>query len=38
MQKGLYLNVPARWNLTFMMLDVAQEYRIAFTLMGEKDI
>ncbi|KAJ0428284.1 putative transcription factor/ chromatin remodeling BED-type(Zn) family [Helianthus annuus] len=36
-QKSLYLDNPANWNSTYTMLDVALEYREAFSRLQEHD-
>lgn len=36
-QKSLYLDNPHHWNSTYVMLDVALEYREAFSRLQEQD-
>ena len=36
-KKGLCLDVPTRWNSTYLMLDVAQVYERAFERFDEQD-
>jgi hypothetical protein len=35
--KKLYLDVPIKWNSTYLMLNIAEKYQRAFELMGEED-
>jgi hypothetical protein len=35
---SLTLDVPTRWNSTYMMLDVAEKYEMAFELMLDEDL
>ena len=37
-KRGLCTDMPTRWNSTFLMLEAAQEYKLAFTLLGDEDI
>ena len=37
-KKGLCTDVPTRWNSTFLMFEVAHEYKAAFQLLGDEDI
>lgn len=37
-KNGLYLGISTKWNLIFLMLEVAQEYREAtFSLIDDED-
>ncbi|XP_042961513.1 zinc finger BED domain-containing protein RICESLEEPER 2-like [Carya illinoinensis] len=37
-KKGLCTDLTTQWNSTFFMLEAAQEYKLAFSLLGEEDI
>ncbi|XP_042988849.1 zinc finger BED domain-containing protein RICESLEEPER 2-like [Carya illinoinensis] len=37
-KKGFCTDLATRWNSTFLMLEAAQEYKLAFALLGEEDI
>lgn len=34
--KILYLDIPTRWNSTFLLLKIAKQYRKTFDTLGEE--